>query len=55
MTKENLIHSNLKEGQKYSHSKFGIVTLCDKENLCFADCWNTFHLINLKDLKPLKK
>jgi hypothetical protein len=55
MKKENLINSNLKKGQKYSHSKLGIVTLCDMENLCFSDCWNTFHLINLKDLTPLKK
>ena len=55
MIKENLNYSDLKEGQKYSHSKLGIVTLCDKENLCFADCWTTYHLINLTDLKPLKK
>jgi hypothetical protein len=51
----NLNYSNLREGQKYSHPIIGIVTLCDKPNLCFTDVWGSFYFIKITELLTLKK
>ena len=45
---------DLKEGKKYLHSVLGVVTLCEKPNICVSDKWNNFHIVKLIELTLIK-